>query len=250
MKLVMLGSGNAEPHADRAGSGCLLRTPSPVLVDFGPGAWMNLARVGVPPVEVELVLISHLHADHFSDLVPLLFHQSWSLKGQSRTPMTILGPGGTREVISGLRRTVPLLSEHVFPIEVRDMETGTFEYGPIRATPVPVSHVEDLKSVAWRVEAGGKTFVYSGDCSPGDHVVRALEGADLAVLEATCPDEHPHFTHLTAGQACDAARRAGVRRLILTHLSSRWRGRDVAAECAGRFPGELRVAQDLMESEI
>ena len=84
MKLVILGSGNAEHHADRAGSGCLLLTPSPILLDFGPGAWMNLAKAGVPPVQVGLILLTHLHADHFSDLVPLLFHQSWSLKGKTR----------------------------------------------------------------------------------------------------------------------------------------------------------------------
>jgi len=250
MKLVVLGSGNAEHHPARAGSGCLLLTPAPVLVDFGPGTWINLARAGVRPVQVGLVLLTHLHADHFSDLIPLLFHQSWSLKGKTRPPLTVLGPPGTREMISALRGAVPYLGDHGFPIEIRDMESGAFEFGSVRARPFPVPHVDELKSVAWRVEGPGATFVCTGDCRGGEELVRALQGADLAVVEATCPDDHPHPTHLTAGQACEAARRAGVRRLVLNHLSRLWEGRDPAAECAGRFPGPVQAAVDMMTVEF
>lgn len=250
MRLVILGSGNADHHGGRAGSGCLLFTPAPVLLDFGPGNWIHLARAGVDPAGVRLVLLSHLHPDHFSDLVPMLFHQSWSLKGKTRESLTILGPPGTRQVIGDLRRVVPHLGDHGFPIEVRDMESGTFRFGAVEARPVPVPHVEDLRSLAWRVGGPGGVFAYSGDCRAGEELVRALEGADLAVVEATCPDDRPYPTHLTAGQACEAARRAGVRSLVLTHFSRDWEGRDPEAECAGRFPGPLRAAADLMSAEF
>ncbi len=250
MRLIMLGSGNAEHHPRRAGSCCLLETPDPVLVDCGPGAWMNLARAGIDPVRIRLVLISHLHLDHFSDLIPLLFHQSWSLKGKTRPPLTILGPSGTQGVISALRREVPHLGNHGFPIEVRDMESGIFEFESVRARPFPVPHVDDLRSVAWRVEVGGKAFVYTGDCRAGAEMDGALQGADLAVVEATCPDDHPHPTHLTAKEACEAARRAGVRRLVLTHFSRLWDGRDPAAEGAAFFPGPLLAAGDLLRLEF
>ncbi len=250
MKIVILGSGNAEHHAGRAGSGCLLLAPSPVLLDFGPGCWRNLARAGVDPAGVRLVLISHLHLDHYSDLIPFLFHQWWTLKGKSRRPLTILGPAGTREVIFAVRRAIPRLDEHGFGIDVRDMESGVHEFEGLRISPAPVRHVDDLSSAAWRVEGPSGTFVYTGDCSPGEEVVRALRGADLAVVEATCPDDHPHPTHLTAGQACEAALRAGVRRLVLTHFSLLWEGRDVVGECAGRFPGPLHAASDMMTLEL
>lgn len=250
MKLVILGSGNADHHGDRAGSGCLLFTPLPVLLDFGPGNWVNLAKCGVNPVEIGLVLLSHLHPDHFSDLIPLLFHQSWSLKGKTRGSLTILGPPGTRGVIEGMRRGIPHLGDHGFPVEVRDVDSGSFRFGRVEARPVPVPHVEDLRSLAWRVEGPEGVFVYSGDCRAGEELIGALAGADLAVVEATCPDDRPYPTHLTAGQACEAARRAGVRRLVLTHFSKDWGGRDPGAECAGRFPGLLKAAVDLMEVEF
>ena len=70
MKLTVLGSGNSEHHADRACSGFLLETPEPILLDLGPGTWHNLAKTGMDPGRIGLVLVSHLHVDHISDLVP------------------------------------------------------------------------------------------------------------------------------------------------------------------------------------
>lgn len=250
MKLVVLGSGNADHHADRASAGHLLLTPEPILLDFGAGSWRNLARSGTDAAAIRLILISHHHSDHFSDIIPFLFHQHWSMKGRKRAGLTLLGPPGTQKIIGELRRAIPGLDDHDFPIDVRDMESGEETFGSVRVRPVRVPHVDDLTCVAWRVQAGGKTFVYSGDCRPSDKVAAALEGADLAVVEATFPDEHPHPVHLTAGQACDLASRAGVKRLVLAHLSSMWDKRDPAGECRGRFPGEITAAEDLFTQEF
>ena len=250
MKLTVLGSGNADHHPDRASSGYLLQTPDPILLDLGAGTWRNLARTGVDAASIRLILLSHHHVDHFADLVTFLFHQKWYTKGHGREGLTILAPPGTAKIVDGLRRTIPGLDRHGFSIDVRDMDSGSSEFGPVRVTPARVPHVDDLVAVAWRVEAEGRTFVYSGDCRESDEVVTALKGADLAVVEATFPDESPHPVHLTAGQACDLAARSGVKRLVLSHLSRMWDGRDPAAEGRGAFPGEVVAATDLLISEL
>lgn len=250
MKLTVLGSGNADAHAERACAGHLLEVPAPILLDFGPGCWRNLVRNGTDPAAIRLILVSHLHADHWSDLVPFLFHQSWSTEGTDRPPLTVVGPPGTAEAVAGVRRAVPRLERHGFPIDVREMEGGELEFDSVRVRPVPVPHVEDLRSVAWRVEGGGRTFVYSGDCRADRRTEEALRGADLAVVEATFPDEHPFPSHLTAGEACAAAKAAGVKRLVLAHLSRKWDGRDPAAECRGRFPGPVDAATDLFRADV
>jgi ribonuclease BN (tRNA processing enzyme) len=245
MKLTVLGSGNADHHGRRAGSGFLLQPPGPIVLDFGPGVWRNLALAGIDPAGLRLILLTHLHADHYADLIPFLFHQYWAARGGGRPPLLILGPPGTREMVTGLRRVVPCLDEHDFSIEVRDMDGGEAEFEGARLSPFPVTHVESMVCLAWRVEHAGRRFVYAGDCCSNALAAKAVEGADLAVVEATYPDDHPHPAHMTAGEACDLAREAGVKRLVLSHLSPRWDGRNPVAECAGRFPGPLYAPDDL-----
>ena len=243
MRLTVLGSGNSEPQPDRACAGNLLETPDPILLDMGPGTWRNLARTGVAPDRVGLVLLSHLHVDHISDILPLFFHPA------PDRSLVVAGPPGTRAAIEGIRRVVPRLDREDLRVEVREMSGGELVHGGARCFPIPVPHVATLESVAWRVEAGGRRFVYSGDCANAPATGGALEGADLALVEATFPDR-PHPAHLTLSEACALAKGAGVRKLVLTHLSPAWRGRDVAAEAAERFGGEVREAKDLLSLDV
>lgn len=248
MRLTILGSGNAEHHADRASSGFLLQLPDPVLIDFGPGCWRSLARAGADPAEVRLVLISHLHADHWADLLPLLFHQSWHPAAKARSSMRIVGPPGTGVLIDELRAIVPHLTAHKFPIGAQDVRDGSFELAGATVRSFVVPHVDDLTALAWRVEKGGRTFAYSGDTRGGPTLVEALRGANLAVVEGTFPEGRGHPSHLTAAQAGAAAREAGVKRLVISHLSRAWDAGDPAAEA--RFGGPAEAAVDMRTYEV
>lgn len=252
MRLIILGSGNADHHAGRASAGFLLETPAgPILLDFGPGCWRNLARAGVAPGTIRAIFLSHLHADHWADLVAFLFHQSWHPVGRPRPPLSIFGPPETGRVLERLRRIVPHLGAHSFPLEIRDVRDGEVELEGVRAVARPVPHVRDLDSVAWRIESpAGGNVAYSGDCYADARVVRALEGADLAVVEATFPSDRPHPVHLTARDAGALARQAGVQRLVLAHLSLAWNDRDPAAEASETFQGPVFAGTDLMALDV
>ena len=102
----------------------------------------------------------------------------------------------------------------------------------------------------------GRTFVYTGDTRPTDSVIAAAEDADLLVHDATFADEHGdrarQTAHSTAREAAEVARRAGAKRLALTHLSTRYTGRSwqLAEEAAKVFDGEVFMAEDGLRVEI
>jgi ribonuclease Z len=96
-------------------------------------------------------------------------------------------------------------------------------------------------------ERPGTRFVLVGDTGRTDNLIEYCRSADALVIEATYLEEEAEmarsFSHLTARQAAQLAHKAGVKNLILTHLSRRYRERDVLAEAEAAFP-HVRVARD------
>jgi ribonuclease BN (tRNA processing enzyme) len=104
----------------------------------------------------------------------------------------------------------------------------------------PTHHTEG--SLAYRVEAAGRSLVYSGDTDESDSLADLAQGADLLVLEAANPFKVPG--HLTPAEAGRLAARAGVGRLLLTHFYPPCDEVDVVALAAQEFPGEVVRAED------
>jgi len=102
----------------------------------------------------------------------------------------------------------------------------------------------------------GRTFVYTGDTLPTDSVVDAAESADLLVHDATFAEDRADragaTAHSTAKEAADVARRAGVRTLALTHISTRYAGQAdrLGREASEVFDGEVIVADDGLERQV
>ncbi len=100
----------------------------------------------------------------------------------------------------------------------------------------------------------GRSIVYSGDTSPNDDLIHLARGADVLIHESTFLDELSDRAeadgHTTATQAAEVAKSAGVGRLVLTHISSRYpKPEDVLAEAKKVFDNVV-VARDLMEIDV
>src|SRR5208337_2126131 len=110
----------------------------------------------------------------------------------------------------------------------------------LRIKSAPTNHIDG--SLAFRLEAGSHSLVYSGDTDESDSLVALAQGADLLVLEAANPFKVPgHLTPVEAGRLAD---RAGVGRLLLTHFYPPCDGVDMAALAAQEFSGEILLAED------
>ena len=258
MRLTVLGKSPSWQDAGGACSGYLIEEGAhAVLVDCGNGVFSKL-RERIDYVDVDAVVISHLHADHFLDLVPYAYALTYAPRQQpvpvDRWPGTdhpacpiLHAPPGAREVF---RRVVGAwgnedLIENAF--ELREYDPAEeIEVGPIRISFQPVPHFTETFAMSISSTNGSGRIIYGADCSPTDALAEFARDADLMLVEATLP--RPERTgmrgHLTPEEAGDHAKGAAAKRLLLVHISDELdadRARDEAAEA---FDGPVEVARE------
>jgi ribonuclease BN (tRNA processing enzyme) len=213
LDLLFLGSGNAFAAQGRAFSSFLL--DGRYLFDCGPTVLQQLAKAGLQTDDIDVVFISHFHADHFFGL-PFLFLDA--RYGGRTKPLTIVGPPGLEERTKQLMALgyARILDEAHFErryIEVTDDFSGRACDLAFRAAQV--KHVPDLECYAFRAELEGRTLVYSGDSTLCDGLLCLSQGADVIVTECSCKGNDVHLT--PAGVETVAKQSPGAR-VIVTHL--------------------------------
>jgi ribonuclease BN (tRNA processing enzyme) len=105
-------------------------------------------------------------------------------------------------------------------------------------------------SVGFRVDARGRSMVYSGDTDYCVNIVRLGKNADLLILECSFPDERKSPGHLTPSFAGKIAREASCKKLLLTHFYPVFQGHDILQECRKEFSGEIVLAEDGMKINL
>jgi ribonuclease BN (tRNA processing enzyme) len=124
------------------------------------------------------------------------------------------------------------------------LQPGTFPIGPFTVTADRMNHPVETYGV--RLEHGGAALTYSGDTALCDPLVRLAQGADLFLCEASYLDgvPHPPDLHLTGGEAGEVATKAGVGRLLLTHLITAWGSEAETYDAASAaFAGPVEVVR-------
>jgi ribonuclease Z len=100
----------------------------------------------------------------------------------------------------------------------------------------------------------GRKIVYTGDTRPSEKLVRLAENADLLIHEATFDDELLERAwedgHSTPSQAAETAKEAGVKRLVLTHISARYGDAGMLVEHARKVFSNTELAEDFMKIEL
>lgn len=228
--LTVLGAGPAAPNTGGACSGYLLREgQTAVLLDCGSGIAGRISQ-HLPPSHLHGVAISHLHPDHYFDLVPLYYVLKFGFGPPRpaelgpRLPLYV--PPGGRAFLRQLGQLIadkPAMLEDVFDVtEYPSHPGGEVRIGDLRFTFHPVQHY--VLSHAMRLQSpSGQTFVFSSDVGPCVELIEAARGADLLLCESALIDpasDEPdpgRRGHMSAAEAGAAAREAGVRRLLLTH---------------------------------
>lgn len=240
--LTVLGSGTIIPRPGHGCAGYLVDAGgAPLLLDCGPGTLSRLADLGLSAEDLGPQLISHFHVDHVSDLAPLL-QSRWLIRGGGRLEATLVGPRGLRAHLDWLRAGMgPWFADIDF--RVTELSAGRAEVGGLSVHALPTGHTPE--SLCFRLEdADGRAVFYSGDTDYNEALLPAARGADLAVFECSAPDDRKREGHLTPRLAARLAARAGVRRLVLTHLYPEVLEVDIPAEVAAEYDGPFSVAED------
>jgi ribonuclease BN (tRNA processing enzyme) len=240
MRLTVVGCSGSLPGPDSAASCYLLEADGfRLVIDFGNGSLGALQRhVGL--FDVDAVCLSHLHADHCVDLYSYSIARTYSPAGP-QPPIPVYGPAGTAGrigLIHGPEGDDDLLSRFRF----ETLEPGRVRIGPFDVQAARVYH--PVETFAFRFTAGGRSLVYTGDTGECEAVPELAAGADVFLSEAAFLDRPglPPGLHLTARQAAAYATRAGVGRLVLTHLQPWTNPDDARAEAATAYSGDLTVA--------
>ena len=279
--LQVLGSGGPEMQTKRASSSYLIWVDGKarVLVDAGGGSALRFGESGAHMTDLDVILFTHLHADHSADL-PALIKSSWFEDRQR--PLPIYGPAGNRlmpstvafvrALFDGTRGAYRYLGEFISPLgknsyklEPHDMREPALKLGAprrkqpsilpvfsnerVRVQAVTVTHGQ-LPALAFSVESGGKTIVFSGDTS-GDGGLQALAaGADLFVAHNAVPEntgEAERALHMPPTIIGNIAQAAKTKQLVLSHRMLRTLGKEEETLAAIRkaYAGTVHFADDL-----
>jgi ribonuclease Z len=250
-RLTFLGTGDSlNGERAQASLALPLSGDETMLIDSSSGTVLlgRLAEAGIPLESVRHLFLSHRHFDHVGGFAPLL-------ATLASLPEASLLVHAAPDTLRGLRNLLGLtlpgaegwLGDR---LGWRELVPGKpTEVGGTEVTPFSLDH--GLECVGFRVVQAGAVAVFSVDTRPTREIVENASGADLLVHDAYGPQsaaEQAHaMGHSTATDAGEAARAAGVRRLILTHLrSSRFVDPvALAAEAEAVFGGPVRAAEDL-----
>ena len=120
------------------------------------------------------------------------------------------------------------------------------EVGPLRARFREVPHFTTTYAIDFSSDNGSGRFTYGADCRPGEELVEIARDTDLLLVEATLP--RPERTgergHMTPGEAGDHARRAGAKRVVLTHISDELDADWAREEGSKAYGAEVEVARE------
>jgi ribonuclease BN (tRNA processing enzyme) len=249
VRLTVLGCAGSFPGPDSACSAYLVEADGfALMMDFGPGSMSALQRYGNLRY-LDAVLLSHLHCDHMFDACTYVVVRRYSPDGPY-PKMPLYGPAGTSE-----RLTAAYWSPEEGPLDdVYDFHTltaGTFDIGPFSVTVERVNHPVETYGV--RLEHNGRVLAYSADSGMCDALGRLAAGADVFLCEASYLDGavNPPDLHLTGREAGEVATKAGVGRLLLTHLISAWGSGDGTYQAAAEaFTGPVELVRPGARYEI
>lgn len=221
VQVRFLGTGDAFGHGGRLQTCILIQTTKHrILIDFGASAMISLYRYGVNPNSIDLILLTHLHGDHFGGLP--FFILDAQLISKRFHPLTVVGPIGSRERIMAAMEVMFPGSSKVkqkFDINIYELEAEqVWDSHGIKVVPYPVIHPSGDPSFALRVECDGRSIAYTGDTEWTEALIQSARGADLLIAEAYFYKKQIKY-HLNFKTLMDHMDELNPKRMIITHMS-------------------------------
>jgi ribonuclease BN (tRNA processing enzyme) len=282
VQLQVMGAGGAAVESGRAGPGYLLWVQGKprVLVDAGGGVALRLADTGARSADLDVVLLSQLHATHTAGFAALV--QAVNEQGRTR-PLPVYGPSGNRsmphtidfvralfdpnrgvyrhlgDILNPLAKGAWRLDPHDVREKPRKLGVArkpedellvAFTGPGLRAVATYVPHAR-APVLAWRIETGGKSVVFAGDTNgKTERLALLAHGADLlvahhAINESASAEELA--SNMPPSMIAQLARTSGARQLVLAHRAPTTRGREdeTLASMRRHYEGSIALASDL-----
>ncbi|HRI52698.1 MAG TPA: MBL fold metallo-hydrolase [Pseudomonadota bacterium] len=271
LEVQVLGSGGPELQTRRASTSYLVRLAGKprLVVDAGGGSALRFGESGATVSDLDAILFSHLHVDHTADFAALVKASYFEAR---KRPLPVLGPAGAG-VFPSTDRFVRALFDgknglYRYLGDFLDPTGGRYELKPQDVAPPPdgvfrlvlnpelsVSAVTvvhgPVPALAWRIEAGGASVVFTGDGNGDNGAVQKLaKGVGLLVAHDAVGEDAqgpPRALHMPPSQIGRVAAEAGAGALVLGHRMRRELGHEAETRraIATRYSGPLSFADDL-----
>jgi ribonuclease BN (tRNA processing enzyme) len=264
----VLGSGAPGFVKDRANTSYLLwvGNQAKILVDAGGGAYVRFGQSGAKFPDLSMILVSHLHPDHSSDLPGVL----WSGRMTREDRLPIVGPSGNEaapafndfltklfdpktgswEVLSSVVAPGPGVKLDPMVVDVtKEQPTTVYDKGGMKVTAMGIPH-GNLPTLAYRVETQGTTVVFSSDQNgTNPRFPDFAKGADILVLHLAIGVGANNPNQALPSVVGTMAQRAAPKRLILSHIANF--DLDAAvSDVKKNYSGPLTVAADLQCTQV
>jgi len=239
LQVKFIGSGDAFGNGGRFQACILLHAPGvghpdnadDVLLDCGASSLVALKQQHHDPAKIGLVLVSHLHGDHFGGIPFLVLEGQFTHRTR---PLQVAGPAGVGERVQAAMEVLfpgstqvqrrfavqfhELADRQPFQVDLDVDVDVDVERSGLVVTPYEVVHASGAAALALRVGWQGHTIAYTGDTEWTEVLVEAAHGADLLIAEGYTLKRKIRF-HLDVATLQQQAGRLGARRIILTHMS-------------------------------
>ena len=287
MELVFLGTSSAIPTSYRNHSAIVLKAFGEVMLfDCGEGTQLQMSKAKISPMKINKIFLTHFHGDHILGLPGII--QSMAFRGR-REPLHIFGPPGLIQLIDMVRNfgyfsltfeihmhevnRGLILEEENYRISCCPMEHSVLNLkfikkkamalgikpGPVfgklqHGIPVEVNGNIIRPEQVLGEERKGRIIVYSGDTRPCKKMIEFAKDADILIHESTFEgkygDKALEAYHSTSLQAAKIAEKANIKKLILTHVSTRYKKSDLLGAEAKEVFKNSTVAEDLMHVKV
>ncbi|SDJ08204.1 MBL fold metallo-hydrolase [Alteribacillus bidgolensis] len=276
-KVTMLGTGSPRPDLERSAPSQVIHFGDlPVLIDCGEGTTAQLQRAGIPPQSITNLFMTHLHSDHILGYGQFLLG-GWGL---GRRKLRIIGPKGMKHYHDTmlslfkddidyrvkLGRSPKGVRENVEIIEMEGPGELDLKSNEIPARVFIAEMVHNVPTFGLRFEGENQVIVHSGDTAPTENIVELAQDADILIQDAALAVNETYKNpsdpelkeiwdnlqkeHCTPQQAADIAKRAGAKKLILTHFLPNIDKDRAYEEASAVFDGDIVIGEDFQVIDL
>jgi ribonuclease Z len=221
-----------------------------IIFDCGDGSIRKIMETETGPLSISNILITHHHSDHLSGLAQII--ETMSIGGRTQK-LAVYGPPGLKEYFSIVEETTKVALNRRFDLSLFELDgKEELSLGKLKVTCFPMQHT--VPCLGYRIEHADFLLAYTGDTEPCQNVLDLAKDVDLLIHEATYLKRDlakaRETKHTTPSEASGLASKAGVKRLVLTHVNDRRESENEMIEEIGQSFPETKVAHDGLEVNL